>query len=220
MARPVKKMPEQWKKEILEAAQNLFISKGYEETSISDIMEAVGGAKGMFYRCFQSKEEVMHALGNQMFFEDNPFEKVKKRKDLNGLQKIRELLTLNQSNTERNYMNVQAISILKDPHILTVAVEENKRVLTPLWFELLEEGRKDGSIKTEYVKELSELLPLVNFWLMPSVYPATAEEIRHKYRFIVEVLSVMGLPLMDEERSDIAEKFLADISTKAGGNEP
>lgn len=214
MARPVKKMPEQWKKEILEVAQKLFISKGYEETSISDIMEVVGGAKGMFYRCFQSKEEVMHALGNQMFFSNNPFEKVKKRTDLNGLQKIRELLIFNQSDTERNQINIQAISILKDPHILAAAVEENKRVLTPLWFELLEEGKKDGSIQTDYVRELSELLPLINFWLMPSVYPATAEEIRHKYQFIIKVLSFMGLPLIDDEMSAIAEKFLADISTK------
>lgn len=214
MARPVKKMPEQWKKEILEAAQKLFMSKGYEETSISDIMEAVGGAKGMFYRCFQSKEEVMHTLGNQMFFSNNPFEKIKKRTDLNGLQKIRELLILNQSDTERNLMNIQAISILKDPHILTAAVEENKRVLTPLWFELLEEGKKDGSIQTDYAKELSELLPLINFWLMPSVYPATDEEIRHKYHFIIKVLSVMGLPLIDDEMTAIAEKFLTDISTK------
>ena len=214
MARPVKKMPEQWKKEILEAAQKLFISKGYEETSISDIMEVVGGAKGMFYRCFQSKEEVMHALGNQMFFSNNPFEKVKKRTDLNGLQKIRELLIFNQSDTERNQINIQAISILKDPHILAAAVEENKRVLTPLWFELLEEGKKDGSIQTDYARELSELLPLINFWLMPSVYPATSEEIRHKYQFVIKVLSFMGLPLIDDEVSAIAEKFLADISTK------
>ena len=52
LARPVKKTPEEWRKEILNAAQNLFISKGYEETSISDIMDMAGGAKGMFYRCF------------------------------------------------------------------------------------------------------------------------------------------------------------------------
>lgn len=214
MARPVKRPREKWKEDILNAAQELFISKGYEETSISDIMNATGGAKGMFYQCFQSKEEVMQELGNQMFFQHNPFDAVKKRTDLNGLQKIRELLIFNQSDTERNQINIQAISILKDPHILAAAVEGNKRVLTPLWFELLEEGKKDGSIQTDYVKELSELLPLINFWLMPSVYPATAEEIRHKYQFIIKVLSFMGLPLIDDEMSAIAEKFLADISTK------
>lgn len=212
MARPVKKPPEQWKSEILGAAQKLFLSKGYEETSITDIMQEVGGAKGMFYRFFQSKEEIMQALGDQMFFENNPFEIIKTRTDLNGLQKIRELLVLNQSNTERDNLNVQAIPILKDPRILTAAIEANRRVLTPLWFELLEEGRQDGSIQTEYAKELSELLPLINFWLMPSVYPATAEEIRHKYHFIVEVLAQMGLPLVDDEMTTLAEKFFTNIS--------
>lgn len=216
MARPVKKTPEQWKKEILDAAQSLFISKGYEETSVSDIMNMAGGAKGMFYHCFDSKEEVMHALGNKLFFENNPFEAVKDRNDLNGLQKIRQLLVINQSDTERNSLNVQAVSILKDPHILAAAVEENRRILTPLWLELLEEGKKDGSINTEYTKELSELLPLINFWLMPTVFPATEEELRHKYHFVMEILAHMGLPILDEEIVSFTEKFIIDISEKGG----
>ena len=218
MARPVKKTPEEWRKEILNAAQNLFISKGYEETSISEIMDMVGGAKGMFYRCFQSKEEVMYALGNQMFFEDNPFETVKGRDDLNGLQKIRMLLTLNQSDAERNQINMQAVPILKDPHILAAAVAENRRVLTPLWLELLEEGKRDGSIKTEYTKELSELLPLINFWLMPSVFLASEEELHHKYHFVKEVLAHMGLPLYDDDTTTFIEKFITDITETPCGH--
>lgn len=214
MARPVKKPIEQWEKEILDAAQKLFITKGFEETSISDIMEAVGGAKGMFYRCFKSKEEVMNTLSKRMFLEKNPFELVKKRTDLNGLQKIRELLLIDRSDKERNELNMQAISILKDPKILAAAIEANTKTLTPLWFELLEEGRKDGSIQTEYAKELSELLPLINFWLMPSIYPATTEEILHKYQFIVEVLSKMGLPIWDNKSEFMSEKILSEISSK------
>ncbi len=217
MARPVKKSPEQWKKEILDAAQKLFMSKGYEETAVSDIMEAAGGAKGMFYRFFQSKEEVMHALGNRMFFENNPFELIRERDDLNGLQKIRLLLTLNRSDEERNRLNMEAVGILKDPRILAAAVEENRRVLTPLWRALLEEGKKDGSVESEYTRELAELLPLVNFWLLPSVFPATEEELRHKYRFVAEVFARMGLPLFDDEAVSFTEKFIEDISEKGGG---
>ena len=71
-------------------------------------------------------------------------------------------------------------------------------MLTPLWLELIEEGRRDGSIRTEYAGELSELLPLINFWLLPSVFPADADEIRHKCRLVAEVLASMGLPIMDE----------------------
>lgn len=210
LARPAKKPPEQWKNEILDAAKELFLSKGYEETAITDIMELVGGAKGMFYRFFQSKEEVMHALGDRMFFENNPFEAVRERSELNGLEKIREVLALDRAKEEREEINTQAISILKDPRILATAIEANRRVLTPLWLELIEEGRRDGSIQTDYAKELSELLPLINFWLMPSLFPADESEIRHKCQFIAEVLSAMGLPIIEDEMYGRAEKILGN----------
>ncbi len=208
MARPVKKQPEEWEKEILDAAKFLFLSKGYEETSVSDIMERAGGAKGMFYRFFESKEKAMQALGDRMFLENNPFEAVRARTDLNGLQKIREVLAMDGADGEREAVNAQAVSILKDPRILAAAMEANRRVLTPLWFELIEEGRRDGSIQTEYARELSELLPLVNFWLMPSVFPANAEEIMHKCKFVAKVLADMGLPVADEEMFERTERLL------------
>lgn len=216
MARPVKKPPDQWKSEILGAAQKLFLTKGYEETTITDIMELAGGAKGMFYRFFQSKEEIMQALGDQMFLENNPFEAIKKRTDLNGLQKIRELLVHNHADKERDALNAQAIPILKDPRILATAIRANQRVLTPLWYDLLEEGKRDGSIKTEYTREFSELLPLINFWLMPSIYPATAEAICHKFQFVMEVLTKMGLPLMDNEMIEQTKQFFMGLPLEGG----
>ena len=216
MARPVKKTPEQWKEEILSAAKKLFLSKGYEETSVSDIMEAAGGAKGMFYRFFPTKEAAMHTLGDRMFLENNPFEAVRGCPNLNGLQKIQKLLAVDRSDTEREEINTQAVSILKDPRILAAAVEANRRILTPLWFELLEEGRMDGSIRTEYTRELSELLPLINFWLMPSVFPATNEQTLHKYRFLMEVLAALGLPLLDEASAARTENILKKITSDGG----
>ena len=51
----------------------------------------------MFYRFFQSKEEVIHALGNQMFFANNPFEAVRGRSDLNGLEKIRQMFEIGRA---------------------------------------------------------------------------------------------------------------------------
>lgn len=198
---------------ILEASENLFAEKGFDATTMQDIMARSGLSKGAIYHHFKSKEEIMQALGDKMFFDNNPFDEIRKRTEWNGLQKIRELLKLNQSDKKRNDFNMAAVPILKDPQILATAVEANRRVLTPLWRELLEEGKADGSIKTEYAKELSELLPLINFWLMPSIFPADAEEIHHKFIFITEVLSKMGLPLMeDDDMKAMAEKFIKDIS--------
>lgn len=214
MARPVKKSPQQWKQEILDTAQALFLSKGYEETSIADIMETVGGAKGLFYRFFESKEALMSAIGDKLFFENNPFETVKERSDLNGLQKMQTLLTLNQGDTTRAKLNVQAVPILKNPRILVEAITSNQRILTPLWLALLEEAKADGSIQSEYTKELSELLPLINFWLMPSIYPATTEELQHKFQFIVEVLTKMGLPIFSTEAIVQSERLLENLSAE------
>ena len=50
------------KNEILDAAGILFSEKGYDNTSVTDIMNAVGIAKGTLYHHFKSKEDIMDAL--------------------------------------------------------------------------------------------------------------------------------------------------------------
>jgi AcrR family transcriptional regulator len=190
------KYPEVTVEKILDVSKRLFFAKGYDNTTIQDIVDELGGlTKGAIYHHFKSKEEIMKALGDKLFFDNNPFEAVRGRDDLNGLQKIREMMALNKADAERNKLNMQAIPILENPRVLAAAIEANRKVLTPLWFELIDEGRRDGSIQTAYVKELSEFLPFISFWLLPSIFPATEEELRQKNIFVIEILSRMGLPL-------------------------
>jgi AcrR family transcriptional regulator len=54
----VVKNPEIRKKELIETALHLFLTKGYEKTSIRDILKEVKGSPGMFYYYFSSKEEI------------------------------------------------------------------------------------------------------------------------------------------------------------------
>ena len=61
MARGVKEA-ERRRNEILDAAQHLFYSKGYDEPSIQEIIDAVGIAKGTFYHHFESKQELLDHL--------------------------------------------------------------------------------------------------------------------------------------------------------------
>ena len=50
------------RQEILAAARELFIKKGYEQTSVNDILKIVDIAKGTFYYYFASKGEVLDAI--------------------------------------------------------------------------------------------------------------------------------------------------------------
>ncbi|MFW5747490.1 MAG: TetR/AcrR family transcriptional regulator [bacterium] len=47
------------KLQILSTAQEFFFSRGYEQTSVQAIIDAVGIAKGTFYHYFDSKDELL-----------------------------------------------------------------------------------------------------------------------------------------------------------------
>ncbi|MHC1760908.1 MAG: TetR/AcrR family transcriptional regulator [Negativicutes bacterium] len=58
----VNKEPEVRRAELLDAAQQLFSSVGYEKTMIVDITKKAGVAKGTFYYYFSTKEAVLEAI--------------------------------------------------------------------------------------------------------------------------------------------------------------
>ena len=47
---------------ILDTAQKLFMEQGFDQTSISQILEATQIARGTLYYYFSSKEEIMDAI--------------------------------------------------------------------------------------------------------------------------------------------------------------
>jgi len=51
---------------------------------------------------------------------------------------------------------------------------------------------------------------------MPVVFPATEEELHHKYHCVMEVSDHMGLPVFGDETISFTEKFIDDISEKEG----
>ncbi len=207
------KYPEVTVERILDVSQRLFLEKGYENTTIQDIVDELGGlTKGAVYHHFKSKEEIMDAVGDRMFFSNNPFEAVRGRTDLNGLQKLREAVRLNQSDKERVRLTAQSIPIAKSPRLLQEMIISNRKVLTPYFLELIEEGNRDGSMHTAYPREIAELLPLLtSLWLLPSVYPASREQMKRKFLFLGEMLEKMGVPLMDDSIRALVDDFFDQI---------
>lgn len=198
------KYPEVTVEKILDVCQRLFLERGYDNTTIQDIVEELGGlTKGAVYHHFKSKEEIMDALGDRMFFRNNPFEKVKKRTDLNGLEKIKEVILLHQKDEENMELTKQAVPLLKNPHVLARMIDTNRRILCPYWQELIEEGQRDGSVGTKNAREMAELLVLMDIWMIPSVFPADKEEMKRRYLFIGEMFEKMGLPIYDKEIGDV-----------------
>lgn len=56
------KQPDERKSEIIKTAGRLFLQKGVHNTKISEIVETIGVAKGLFYYYFKSKDDVISAV--------------------------------------------------------------------------------------------------------------------------------------------------------------
>lgn len=198
---PRNKYPEETVQKILDAALHLFLEKGYEQTTILDIVENMGGlTRGAFYHHFKSKEEVLDALGDRLFFDNNPFKKVKQQTNLTGLEKLKCLLVDTMENDDIRKINIMSVQALQSPAFLKKMLEDNRDIIAPLYQEIIEEGVKDGSIKTEHPKLLSQLITfLTNFWTLPTIYPSSKEEAIEKLMYIREITDKMGVPLLDDE---------------------
>jgi len=202
------KYPEETVEKILTAAKRLFLEKGYEQTTIQDIVDQLGGlTKGAVYHHFKSKEEIMDAVGDRMFYEGDPFEKVRGRTDLTGLEKMKEVIRLTQE-PEWSSLSRQSMPLLKNPRLLAKALEDDWRVVAPRWQALIEEGIADGSIQTGYPREMAELLSLLDtVWMAPTVFPAGREGVLRKFRCAGEMFEKMGVPLIDQEMLDLADQY-------------
>lgn len=68
---PVKKprknmKPEDRKNQILDCAQGLFFERGYDNTTVNDILKVAKVSKGGFYHHYASKSELLYDLGERL----------------------------------------------------------------------------------------------------------------------------------------------------------
>ena len=201
---PRNKYPEETVQKILDVSLKLFLEKGYEQTTILDIVDNLGGlTRGAFYHHFKSKEEVLEALADREFHENNPFDAVKADAGANGLQKIKNILLL-QIETDKQYADLHSplLSLMENPRFLAKRLEDSHTIATDYLQPLIEEGIADGSIagdrsRAKHLAEISMLL--LNFWLFHFGKPVGVKERIQRLTFLKDVLDRLGFPIMDEE---------------------
>ncbi|CAM3614077.1 MULTISPECIES: TetR/AcrR family transcriptional regulator [Paenibacillus] len=197
------KYPEETINQILTVALNLFMQKGYEQTSIQDIINELGGlTKGAIYHHFKSKEEIWQAVIDHAFKGvDEMLSGIRDDKGLNGLEKLRKISQASLDNAASNELASVGPNLLRNPKLLAAQIENILEKAVPVYIQpIIEQGMRDGSIRTDYPRELSEVLViLTNIWLNPEVIEASPEMMLHKVRFFDEILKGLGLDLFDEQ---------------------
>ncbi|MFD0870842.1 HTH-type transcriptional repressor KstR2 [Chlamydia abortus] len=155
----ISKKPEERRNEILDAAEMLFTTQGYSNTTVNDILNKVGIAKGTFYYYFQSKEEVMDAI--VMRFIDLGVQAAKQiaaNPDLQAHEKIFQILMAQKPDAGRKEQMIEQLHEVNNAEMHQKSLVETILQLTPVLTEVIEQGIAEGAFRTPYPKETVEFL--------------------------------------------------------------
>lgn len=197
------KYPEETVALILDTAQRLFIEKGYEHTTIQDIIDKLGGlTKGAVYHHFSSKEDILKAVTARLFHDNSlsgKWSKIAEDASLNGAQKLKSMLYEALVDEQEQKFRSMGIHLQNMPHMLSDLLLRSVNDIAPNAIKpVLEEGIRDGSIKVPFAKELSEVVSLLaNVWLNPLVFPMSDKDIENKWQVILGLMALLGVDVSD-----------------------
>lgn len=197
------KHPEETVNRILEAATRLFIEKGYEHTSIQDIISNLGGlSKGAIYHHFKSKEDILEAVTDKMTEESNKIlEGIRDRKDLTGKEKMKMIFKESVGRSDMDDLFAVGPDLSNNPRLLFSTFRDTVDNVAPFYIRpIIEQGIADGTIQTDYPAALSELVTLAaNIWINPMVFNNTMEEYCRKLMVFKQMMEGFGLDIVDDE---------------------
>lgn len=182
------------------------MEKGYDRTSIQDIIDHLGGlSKGAIYHHFKTKEDILMAVMERITAGSNHmFLLVQDRSDLNGREKLKTIFKESVSQPVQNDIFTVAPDFDHNPRFLSMLLHDTIEEAAPNYIlPIIQEGIADGSIQTDYPKELAELVLLVaNIWMNPMIFHNTEEEVCRKFMVFSQMLQGFGLDIVDQDILD------------------
>ena len=113
------KHPEQTLEKIIVTAARLFVEKGYEQTSVQDILDATGLSKGGLYHHFKSKEQILNAvMQRRIQYVNKRFQElIRDTPGKNAKEKLKKILGQLAADAETHALD-QALASQLDPHFV------------------------------------------------------------------------------------------------------
>ena len=186
------------KNEILDAAEELFAARGYEETSTGDILDLVGIARGTLYYHFRSKEEILDALiGRISQTLIARAGKAAEDKSVPVVERIvRTIASLNLETGESSIGHEVLEQVHKPQNALMHQKMQQSLLdgVVPVISSLVEEGNTEGIFHTDYPRETTEMLVLYSSIAFDSRFGLTPEQMTCRIQaFIHNTEKLLGV---------------------------
>jgi AcrR family transcriptional regulator len=212
------------RQELIDAALQLFCDKGYDKTSVNDILHKVGVAKGTFYHYFKSKEELLDQLVQRLTDHAmSEINKVVENKKLNAIEKLNQVMSVSRRVKAEHTDIIKAIiSVnLKEENLVIQHKlrERNRQLVVPLYQSIIRQGIAEGVFDIPYPDEAAVLLANMtqatadrntSLILTSKQYPNNLETIHHTMK-LLEIMTerILGMPKGSFKLHD--ENFINDF---------
>jgi len=161
MSRIVKK-PEVRKNEILDAARKFFFQKGYKQTTIQDIIDELGIAKGTFYYYFTSKLDLLDKLIDRTTSEISASLRPILKMDINAIEKFNKIFqTATIVKMQKIDVLLVMLKVMFTDENTIIRVKMYRRMVEKnkvLYSSIIKQGIKEGVFNTSYPDDAAELL--------------------------------------------------------------
>ena len=154
------KKGEQRKQELLKIAYRMFIEKGYDNTSIDEIIAEAGIAKGTYYYYFPSKEDTLEAVIDMMINEEVARAKEVVASPMPIPQKLAAVIySLRPGQEEQNIAKV-----VESNENIVLHDKLNKRLIAeavPLLSSIVREGNETGVFNCDQIEERVKMILII-----------------------------------------------------------
>ena len=148
---------EKRKQKLLEIAYGLFLTKGYEATSVDDIIAAAEIAKGTYYYYFESKEQMLEEVIGMMIDREAEVAEQIAASDIPAVQKMVGIIS-----SFRPEQDEAPISdLINRPENLVMHEKTKKKLIermVPILCGIVGEGIKDGVFACDHIPERVKIL--------------------------------------------------------------
>lgn len=155
------KKGEKRKRELLQIAYGMFLSNGYENTSVDAIIEEAGIAKGTFYYYFPSKEQLLEDVIGMMLEAEAEQARRVLASGLAVPQKIVGIVASLRPAREETPIE----DALNRPENLLMHKKIRQKLLeiiVPILAEAVEEGVRQGIFRCDHIPERVKMLLLLS----------------------------------------------------------
>jgi AcrR family transcriptional regulator len=153
MSRPSKN-PEVRKAEFIAAAEELFLEKGFENTSVDDIVARVGVAKGLFYYYFDSKDALLAALVERYLDEiAASITAAMNEEGLSALQMMRKLSPSEVVISDRSREMMKLFHHERNQSFHLAMEQQAQKYMVPALERVIVKGCQEGIFHTDFPHE-------------------------------------------------------------------